>query len=72
MWIVILNFCIFLLLISLFAYGLFQWHHLINEPEDNEPEDDQIDTFHYRAPVWILIIGCGIYSLLADLIASFS
>ncbi|MDN5280225.1 MAG: hypothetical protein PWR01_4190 [Clostridiales bacterium] len=70
MWIVILNFCLFLLLASIFLYGLKHWNHLISEPEDEdeEPADDQLDTFYYRAPVWVLIIGCGIYSLVADVL----
>lgn len=69
MWIVILNFCLFVLLVSVFLYGLKHWNHLISEPEEDEPQDEQIGTFYStRAPIWTLIIGCGIYSLISDII----
>ncbi len=67
MWIVILNFFFLVLLASFFIYGLKHWSHLINEPDEEEPATDRFDTFNYRLPFWILIIGGGIYSLITDL-----
>ncbi len=69
MWIVILNFCLFILLASLLAYGLKHWRNLINEADEEESEPAPIDGFYNRAPFWVLIIGTGIYSLIDDLIS---
>lgn len=72
MWIVILNFCIFLLLIGFMFYGFSKWTKLITEYEDgseevqNDKEDDQdkkdnlVDERYYRLPLWILFLGLGI------------
>jgi hypothetical protein len=72
MWIVILNFCLFVLLVSLLAYGLKHWRNLINEADEEENEPQPTDFFYYRAPFWVLIIGTGIYSLISDLISLLS
>jgi hypothetical protein len=67
MWIVIL------LLASIFIYGLHYWHLLISTPNESEadPEDEQIDTFYYRAPLWVLIAGITAYILAVELISLF-
>lgn len=67
MWIVILNFCLFLLLLGFFFYGIRQWTSLISEPE----EDDSrviVDGRNLRAPLWLLIGGLGAVSLFKDII----
>ncbi len=69
MWIVILNFCFFLLLISVFFYGFKHWRGLINEADEDEPVPEQTDFFFQRLPFWILIAGCGLYSIIADLVS---
>lgn len=66
MWIVILNLCLFILLVSLFLYGLKHWRNLINEADEDEVEPEQTDMFFYRAPFWVLIVATGAYSLLSD------
>lgn len=68
MWIVILNFCLFLLLLGIFLYGLKYWNHLIAEPEE-ELDDTQIETFYYRLPFYVLVSACGIYSIIAGFTA---
>ncbi|MEW6711850.1 MAG: hypothetical protein AB1403_18655, partial [Candidatus Riflebacteria bacterium] len=70
--IVILNFFFLVLLVSFFIYGLKHWSHLINEPDEEEPASDRFDTFYYRLPFWILIIGGGIYGLLNDFLDLFA
>lgn len=69
MWIVILNFCLFLLLLGIFLYGLKNWKRLIAEPEDDEPQDTQVETFYYRLPFYVLVSACGIYSIIAGFTA---
>ncbi len=68
MWIVLLNFCLFLLLLSFFFYGIGQWSSLIAEPEEPEETGSVTDEHHYRMPVWILIAGLGICMLLSDIL----
>ncbi len=71
MWIVILNFSLFLLLIGFFFYGIKKWSGLVADYEDGEDEESAettvIDGFHYRVPLWILIIGAGLISLLGNI-----
>ncbi|KAF1083108.1 MAG: hypothetical protein GQF41_0875 [Candidatus Rifleibacterium amylolyticum] len=68
MWIVILNFCLFLLLLGFFFYGIRQWTNLISEPEE-ETKNVIIDGRNLRLPLWILIAGLGAVSLLKDIIS---
>ncbi len=73
MWIVILNFCLFLLLIGFFFYGIKKWSGLISDYEEDGEDDDKttetlVDGFHYRLPLWILIIGTGAISLAGHII----
>ncbi|MBU1106266.1 MAG: hypothetical protein KKB51_06335 [Candidatus Riflebacteria bacterium] len=67
MWIVILNFCLFLLLLGFFFYGIRQWTGLISEPEEDNSKVI-VDGRNLRIPLWILIGGLGAVSLLKDLI----
>ncbi len=67
MWIVILNFCLFLLLLGFFFYGIRQWTGLIAEHEDQENGKRVVDGNFYRLPVWILLTGIGIITLTSDL-----
>ncbi len=73
MWIVILNFCLFLLLIGFFFYGIKQWSGLIADYEDGDDEEKAtatlVDGFHYRLPLWILITGAGLLSLASQVIS---
>lgn len=74
MWIVILNFCLFLLLIGFFFYGIKKWSGLISDCEEDGEDDDKttetlVDGFHYRLPLWILIIGTGAISLAGHIIS---
>lgn len=66
MLIVLFNFFLFIMILAIFFYGLQKWDSLINEPE--EQTKPQPITFSERKPIWILIIGCGVYSLLADIL----
>lgn len=68
MWIVLLNFCLFLLLLSFFFYGIRQWTSLIVEPEENETAGSVTDEHYYRLPVWVLIAGLGICLLFSDIL----
>ena len=75
MWIVILNFCLFLLLIGFFFYGIRKWSALIADFEDDDREEDDnrvIDGRQHRLPLWLLIIGAGLVSLAGNLAAWFS
>jgi hypothetical protein len=67
MWIVILNFCLFVLLLGFFFYGIRQWTSLISEPEEGEREII-IDGRNLRLPLWILIVGLGAVSFLKDIV----
>ncbi|MDD3146674.1 MAG: hypothetical protein PHD82_05185 [Candidatus Riflebacteria bacterium] len=66
MWIVILNFCLFLLLIGFFFYGIRKWSGLIAEDEEGDDENSEeltvVDGYHYRLPLWILIFSAGLVS----------
>ena len=76
MWIVILNFCLFLLLIGFMFYGFAKWTKLITEyndgTEDIQKESDEtnvkpsdiVDGKYYRLPLWILLSGIGISQLI--------
>ncbi len=66
MWIVILNLCLFLLLLGFFFYGIRQWTSLISEPE--EEKSVIVDSSNLRIPLWILIVGLGVLSLLKELV----
>jgi len=68
MWIVILNFCLFFLLLGFFFYGIRQWTNLIIDPEDGEEPVKIVDGRFHRLPVWIIIGGLGIISLASDII----
>jgi hypothetical protein len=67
MWIVILNFCLFLLVLGFFFYGIRQWTNLISEP-DEESKQVIIDGRNLRIPLWIMIGGLGAVSLLKDIV----
>ncbi|MGM0598653.1 MAG: hypothetical protein ACQETH_02435 [Candidatus Rifleibacteriota bacterium] len=69
MWIVILNFCLFLFLLGIFLYGLKYWNSLISEPEEDEADNIEIETFYYRLPFYIIVSACGIYSIIAGFTA---
>ena len=72
MWIVILNFCLFILLIGFMFYGFSKWTKLITEYDDGtegvqkdsdykkEKAYDVVDGKYYRFPLWVLLIGIGI------------
>jgi hypothetical protein len=66
MLIVLFNFFLFIIVLAIFFYGLQKWDGLITEPEETPGKDQS--TFSERKPIWILIIGCGAYSLFADLL----
>lgn len=72
MWIVILNFCLFLLLIGFFFYGLRQWSGLIADYEDGSSDEEAgtniVEGRFHRLPLWILLIGAGVCSLLGDIL----
>ena len=76
MWIVILNFCLFILLIGFMFYGFSKWSKLISEYNDGS-EDSQTQTEHeredpqsvtdmkyYRLPIWILLTGIATSQLI--------
>ena len=70
MWIVILNFCLFLLLIGFFFYGIRKWSSLIADYEDEDKETEEeiiVDARNYRLPLWILIVGAGLVSFAGDI-----
>ncbi len=68
MWIVILNFCLFLLLLGFFFYGIRQWTSLVVEPDEIEESSRIVDGRFHRLPVWIIIAGFGLISLLSELL----
>ncbi|MDD2998556.1 MAG: hypothetical protein PHV05_05795 [Candidatus Riflebacteria bacterium] len=69
MWIVILNFCLFILLLGFFFHGIRQWSGLIVDYEDSEEPDQNVTDGKYnRLPIWIFIIGAGLYSLAGSLL----
>ena len=75
MWIVILNFSVFVLLICFMFYGFSKWSRLITEYSDydeeekdsNKDADEQknvTDMFYYILPFWILIFGITLNQLI--------
>ena len=71
MWIVILNFSLFVLLLCFMFYGLSKWTELIGETDLDESKIIH-DGFYTRLPVWILILGFGAYSLISDIVQFFA
>jgi hypothetical protein len=71
MWIAVLNFCLFLLLLGFFFYGIRQWTSLINEPEESEKHEYIIDGHYQRLPFWILLAGFALVSLIRELTSLF-
>ncbi len=69
MWIVILNFCLFILLIGFLFYGLGKWTNLITEYEDGSETIEKTESENYedgkniidgrfiRLPLWVLLTG---------------
>ncbi len=67
MWIVLFNFCVFILMLAFFFYGFHHWNDLVSEPEDSEFSNEPDSYFMQRLPIWILIVGCALFTLAADL-----
>ncbi len=77
MWIVILNFCLFILLIGFMFYGFGKWTKLITEYNDGSEEvqkdsdnieakpSDVVDGTYYRLPLWVLFAGIGICQIVS-------
>ena len=68
MWIVILNFCLFILLFCFMLYGFGKWTRLITEYNDGSEEFQKdsnlkdnpknvVNGKYYRLPMWILFFG---------------
>ena len=79
MWIVILNFCLFILLIGFMLYGFYKWSKLITEYEDGSEDlkessavaenkvENLVDGKYYRLPLWILFCGIAISYIIEQL-----
>ena len=73
MWIALFDFCLFLLLLGFFLYGLREWDHLLVETEDDEaPGVDRPQPSGRWIALWAMIIGVGAISLLSWVIDIFS
>ena len=64
------DFCLILLLVVFFLYGLREWDHLLAAPED---ENDRVggkpqeDIPGRRVAVWVLLIGLTLVSVITGL-----
>lgn len=72
MWIVILNFSLFILLIGFMFYGFSKWSKLITEYNDcsgenqknkrnvKEEQENITDISYYILPIFMLLLGIGL------------
>ena len=67
MWIAIFSFSLFILFIGIFFYGLSKWDKLLVETTENEIRSIEPTTTMQRLPIWLLIAGMAIFSLISDL-----
>ena len=73
MVIALFDFCLFLLLLGFFLYGLREWDQLLVDQEDGEaPRSDRPQPPGRWIALWAIIIGVGAVSLLSWLIDIFS
>ncbi|RCK81028.1 MAG: hypothetical protein OZSIB_2405 [Candidatus Ozemobacter sibiricus] len=78
MWIALLDFCLFLLLVAFFFYGLNAWDRLLSDPEEEEepvarrrggpPPETPPPPGRFWA-LWVLVAGGGMVALVGDLLA---
>lgn len=79
MWIALFDFCLFLLLVAFFFYGLSAWDRLLADPSEEEEEEQPERARGVRGnignppgrfwAIWALILGCGLISLSSDLLS---
>ena len=67
----VFDFCLILLLLGFFLYGLREWDHLLADPEEHRGQSGgafaPVPTSR-KTPIWLLVIGLGIVALCADLL----
>ncbi len=78
MWIALLDFCLFLLLVAFFFYGLSAWDRLLGDPEEEEeptprrrggPRPEAGPPPGRFWALWVLVAGGGVVALTSDLLA---
>ncbi len=73
MWVGLFFFCLFLLFLGFFLYGLDQWEQLFADPDEpsarHEGHDGRKpqDKPGQRAALWFLVIGLGVIAVMTDL-----
>lgn len=76
MWVGLFFFCLFLLFLGFFLYGLDQWDHLFTDHDEPAPRGDDTsgrpDNPGRRASLWFLVIGLGVIALMTDLVELFN
>lgn len=76
MWVGLFFFCLFLLFLGFFLYGLDQWEQLFADHDEPAPRGDDTagpqDNPGRRASLWFLVIGLGVIALMTDLVELFN
>ncbi len=76
MWVGLFFFCLFLLFLGFFLYGLDQWDQLFAPPDETaattEEAHAQPDRPGQRAALWFLVIGLCVIAVMTDLSDFFS
>jgi len=76
MWVGLFFFCLFLLFLGFFLYGLDQWDHLFADHDEPALSENgtsgQPDNPGRRASLWFLVIGLGVIGLMTDLVELFN
>ncbi len=65
------DFCLILLLLGFFLYGLREWDHLLADPEEDQREKAggaaEPMPVGRRIALWVLVAGLGLVALATDL-----
>ncbi|HEY9070946.1 MAG TPA: hypothetical protein VIV61_11880 [Candidatus Ozemobacteraceae bacterium] len=71
MWVGLFFFCLFLLFLGFFLYGLDQWDQLFAAPDETAAPTEEAhppqDRPGQRAALWFLVIGLGVIAVMTDL-----
>jgi len=69
MWVGLFFFCLFLLFLGFFLYGLDQWEQLFADPDEPAPHRNDSrpqDKPGQRAALWFLMIGLSVIAVMTD------
>ncbi len=67
------DFCLILLLLGFFLYGLREWDHLLADPEDEHrgKPGGAVEPLPAgrKIAIWVLVAGLGLVALATDLLS---